>query len=177
MQYNKCSNVRVQQRLWNDGEKHFLCKMYFVVCSQWLHFPFNSWDSYNFQGFIQHSIYCTSPASEAWIWVKIVSNRSEVSEAGKAFKRNVFPLWDINATTVQTFFFSLRLSLLFMQDCFNHPNIISKLVVTNQPLICYRSIKGQDIKAPGVRHWCQSGDVALNHGYRRIILDLLHDPE
>lgn len=120
------------------GKKHFLCKMYFVVCSQGLHFPFNSWD--NFQGFLQHSIYCTSPASEAWIWVKIVSNRSEASEAVKPFKRNVFPLRDSSATKVQV------LSLSFLNaGLFQPPKYLLSLYIyiflTNRLLICYTSIK------------------------------------
>lgn len=100
--------------------------MYFVVCSQGLHFPFNSWD--NFQGFLQHSIYCTSPASEAWIWLKIVSNRSEASEAGKPFKRNVFPLRDSSATKVQV------LSLSFLNaGLFQPPKYLLSIYISYKP--------------------------------------------
>lgn len=60
----KCMNIN--KALKQSGKKTFcLCKKYFVVWSQELHFLFYSWDSYNFQGFLQDRIYCTSPASEA----------------------------------------------------------------------------------------------------------------
>lgn len=47
------------------------------------------------------------------------------------------------------------------------------LITNHQLLICYTSIKDQDIKV----FWCQSRVIALNLMDRRITLSLLHDAQ